>query len=139
MYDNSATFSFNSVRLASPLQKSKNITEGSWHEYPQSRNLSRMKDLKQRTSLIHVGNEAIVKQGLLSLPKTTHNLSDASKVRVDAWQTGTLLPAICIYIMVHGEFTQSNGKEKSFDRSFIIAPAPPTSQYVYLVYNPVLF
>ncbi|GJJ70518.1 nuclear RNA export factor [Entomortierella parvispora] len=129
MYDNSATFSYSTVRAPATVQKGKGRpNDDSWVDYPQGRNLSRIKDLKQRTNTIHVGNDAIVKQGLLPLPKTTHNLSDASKVRVDAWQTGTLLPAICIYIMVHGEFTQSNGKQKSFDRSFIIAPAPPTSQ-----------
>ncbi|KAG0055901.1 nuclear mRNA export, poly(A)+RNA binding protein [Gryganskiella cystojenkinii] len=118
MYDNSATFSYSAVKKGNDT----------WGGYNDSRNLSRIKDLKQRTNMLQVGNVAIVKEGLLQLPKTTHNLSDASKVRVDAWQTGGLLPAVCIYIMVHGEFQQANGKNKSFDRSFIIAPAPPNSQ-----------
>lgn len=69
----------------------------------------------------------------MPLPETKHDLTDASKFSVDAWQTGSLLPAVCIYIMVHGEYEQApvrgRGYTKSFDRSFIIAPAPPNSRY----------
>ncbi|KAF9985274.1 nuclear mRNA export, poly(A)+RNA binding protein [Mortierella antarctica] len=131
MYDNNATFSYAFVAEMSPLQKSQSKRGDTWIEYKGSRNMTRNKDLTSRTQKLHVGNNAIIQQGLLALPETAHNLSDASKVCVDAWQTGTLLPAICIYINVHGEYEQIKGAtkgRKSFDRSFIIAPAPPNSQ-----------
>lgn len=73
----------------------------------------------------------------MPLPGTKHDLTDASKFSVDAWQTGSLLPAVCIYIMVHGEYEQTpvrgRGYTKSFDRSFIIAPAPPNSRYIFVL------
>ncbi|KAF9191411.1 nuclear mRNA export, poly(A)+RNA binding protein [Haplosporangium sp. Z 767] len=131
MYDDIATFSYSTVSLISPLQKVQGKPGDSWSEYHKaSRNMCRVKDLSALTERIHVGNTAIVKQGLMNLPKTKHDLSDASKISVDAWQTGGLLPTVCIYIMVHGEYEQlgTKGLRKSFDRSFIIAPAPATSR-----------
>ncbi|KAF9425368.1 nuclear mRNA export, poly(A)+RNA binding protein [Podila epigama] len=133
MYDSSATFSFSTNQTISPAQKSKGKGGDNWSEYTaDTRNLSRLKDLGERTKRLHVGNVAIVKDGLMSFPETKHDLSDASKFCIDAWQTGNLLPAVCIYIMVHGEYQQAAsrgrpGYTKSFDRSFIIAPAPPSS------------
>ncbi|KAG0335187.1 nuclear mRNA export, poly(A)+RNA binding protein [Podila humilis] len=133
MYDSSATFSVCTNVTIPPVQKAKGMGGDNWAEYTNSaRNLSRLKNLSDRTTRLQVGNKDIVREGLIPLPKTTHDLSDPSKFCIDAWQTGGLLPAVCIYIMVHGEFAQGrspNGREytKSFDRSFIIAPAPPTS------------
>ncbi|KAF8935066.1 nuclear mRNA export, poly(A)+RNA binding protein [Haplosporangium bisporale] len=132
MYDSSATFSVSTNVTISPAQRSKGRGGDNWSEYSESaRNLSRLKDLSDRTKRLHVGNQDIVKEGLLPLPETKHDLTDASKFSVDAWQTGSLLPAVCIYIMVHGEYEQApvrgRGYTKSFDRSFIIAPAPPNS------------
>ncbi|KAF9144412.1 nuclear mRNA export, poly(A)+RNA binding protein [Mortierella sp. GBA39] len=132
MYDSSATFSYVADMTISNLQRLKGLRGDRWDSYVDgSRSLSRVKELDERTKRIHVGNTDIVKEGILKLPKTKHQLNDASKVCVDAWQTGGLLPAICIYIMVHGEYEESYGSRsivKSFDRSFIIAPAPPNSQ-----------
>ncbi|KAF9151142.1 nuclear mRNA export, poly(A)+RNA binding protein [Linnemannia schmuckeri] len=132
MYDSSATFSYVADMTISNLQRLKGLRGDRWENYVDgSRSLSRVKELDERTKRIHVGNADIVKEGILKLPKTKHQLDDASKVCVDAWQTGGLLPAICIYIMVHGEYEEPNGSRpvvKSFDRSFIIAPAPPNSQ-----------
>ncbi|KAF9391186.1 nuclear mRNA export, poly(A)+RNA binding protein [Podila verticillata] len=132
MYDSSATFSVSTNVTISPAQRSKGRGGDNWSEYSEStRNLSRLKDLSDRTKRLHVGNQDIVKEGLMPLPGTKHDLTDASKFSVDAWQTGSLLPAVCIYIMVHGEYEQTpvrgRGYTKSFDRSFIIAPAPPNS------------
>ncbi|KAG0277561.1 nuclear mRNA export, poly(A)+RNA binding protein [Linnemannia exigua] len=137
MYDSSATFSYVAELSLSNFQRLKGLKGDRWDNYVKgSRSLSRVKELDERTKRIHVGNTAIVNQGILTLPQTKHHLDDASKVCVDAWQTGGLLPAICIYIMVHGEFEEVNSSQhasrrpivKSFDRSFIIAPAPPNSQ-----------
>ncbi|KAF9550104.1 nuclear mRNA export, poly(A)+RNA binding protein [Mortierella hygrophila] len=132
MYDSSATFSYVADMTISNLQRLKGLRGDRWDRYVDgSRSLSRVKELDERIRRIHVGNTDIMKEGILKLPKTKHQLNDASKVCVDAWQTGGLLPAICIYIMVHGEYEESYGSRsvvKSFDRSFIIAPAPPNSQ-----------
>ncbi|KAF9928260.1 nuclear mRNA export, poly(A)+RNA binding protein [Linnemannia zychae] len=134
MYDSNATFSYVADMTISNHQRLNGLRGDRWEQYVDgSRSLSRVKELDERTKRIHVGNSAIVKQGLLPLPQTKHELNDASKICVDAWQTGGLLPAICIYIMMHGEFEEINPSVKrqvikSFDRSFIIAPAPPNSQ-----------
>lgn len=81
-----------------------------------------------------MGNEAIVLQALMKFPKTVHDLSDDSKICVDAWQTRGLLPTeTCIFASVHGEFEEyrpgpgPNPTRKSFDRTFILTPAPADS------------
>ncbi|KAF9431668.1 nuclear mRNA export, poly(A)+RNA binding protein [Entomortierella beljakovae] len=132
VYDNNATFSYSAVPLASPLQKIQGKQPENWGGYTsQSRNLSRIKDLAQRTARLYFGSRDIIEQGVMKLPETRHDLADASRVCVDAWQTGGLLPSICIYIMLHGEFEEvrrgQKGIQKSFDRSFIVAPAPAAS------------
>ncbi|KAF9173391.1 nuclear mRNA export, poly(A)+RNA binding protein [Mortierella sp. AD010] len=132
-YDNNATFSYVVMPLQSPLQRSRGKPADNWTGYnSQSRNLSRIKDLGQRTTRMYFGSRDIIQQGLMKFPETKHDLTDASKVSVDAWQTGGLLPSVCIYIMLHGEFEEvrrgsRDGPSKSFDRSFIIAPAPAGS------------
>ncbi|CAO3571148.1 unnamed protein product [Mortierella alpina] len=133
IYDVNATFSYSAITPPSPLQRSQGISSENWSEYlRQSRNLSRLSDLGARTSRLHVGSKDIVYQGLMQLPETRHDLSENSKVCVDAWETGGLLPTVCIYISVHGEFEEvrrgmQESVRKSFDRTFIIAPAPPGS------------
>ncbi|KAG0046781.1 nuclear mRNA export, poly(A)+RNA binding protein [Gryganskiella cystojenkinii] len=157
MYDSSATFSYQIADIHPNMPKRRDHTSRKsqdWDPYAlKNRDLSETRDLIQRTATLHVGNEAIVRQGLLKLPSSAHDLSDASKICVDAWQTGSLLPTVCIYVMVHGEFEEprapgamsssSRGRgrggrndgygsrngpstiRRSFDRTFIIAPAPP--------------
>ncbi|ORZ07236.1 hypothetical protein BCR41DRAFT_373666 [Lobosporangium transversale] len=131
-YDSNATFSYSVMIQPSPLQKSKGKPTENWSAYiPQSRNLLRIRDLGQRTTRLYFGSQDIIQQGLMKLPDTKHDLADASKFCIDAWQTGGLLPAVCIYIMIHGELQEVRRNRevilKSFDRSFIIAPAPPNS------------
>ncbi|KAF9990295.1 RNA polymerase II transcription factor B subunit 4 [Mortierella antarctica] len=133
IYDVNATFSYSAITQPSPLQRSQGISSENWSEYLlQSRNLSRLSDLGARTTRLHVGSKDIVYQGLMQLPETRHDLSENSKVCVDAWETGGLLPTVCIYISVHGEFEEvrrgvQESVRKSFDRTFIIAPAPQGS------------
>ncbi|KAF9972971.1 nuclear mRNA export, poly(A)+RNA binding protein [Actinomortierella ambigua] len=131
IYDVSATFSLQVVTHTSQLMKKQG--KGRMDDYGDylaySRNLSRCKDLEARTSRLHVGNNAIIQDGLLKLPGTKHDLSDAAKVCVDAYQTANLLPAVCIHVAVHGEYHDEGRSKtrKSYDRSFILAPAPPGS------------
>ncbi|KAK3829016.1 MAG: hypothetical protein J3Q66DRAFT_275631 [Benniella sp.] len=131
-YDANATFSFATMQLPSLLQKKRGDPSDNWSVYhAQSRNMTRVKDLEQRTKRLHYGNKDIIQEGLMKLPETKHDLSDATKFCIDAWQTGGLLPAVCIYISMHGAFEEVHhgrqGVLKSFDRTFIIAPAPPNS------------
>ncbi|KAG9324433.1 hypothetical protein KVV02_004453 [Mortierella alpina] len=133
IYDVNATFSYSAITQPSPLRRSQGMSSENWSEYLlQSRNLSRLSDLGARTTRLHVGSKDIVYQGLMQLPETRHDLSENSKVCVDAWETGGLLPTVCIYISVHGEFEEvrrgvQESVRKSFDRTFIIAPAPQGS------------
>ncbi|KAF9915782.1 nuclear mRNA export, poly(A)+RNA binding protein, partial [Modicella reniformis] len=120
------------MQLVPPLRKNKGELPDNWTVYTiQSRNMTRVKDLDPRTKRLHYGNKDIVREGLMKIPATKHDLSDASKFCIDAWQTGGLLPAVCIYISMHGAFEELHhgrkGLLKSFDRTFIIAPAPPSS------------
>lgn len=132
VYDTNATFSFATMQLVSPLQKKKGEPADNWSAYhSQSRNLTRVKDLDQRTRRLHYGSKDIIQHGLMKLPETKHDITEASKFCIDAWQTGGLLPAVCIYVSMHGAFEEVHhgrqGVPKSFDRTFIIAPAPPNS------------
>ncbi|KAF9128474.1 nuclear mRNA export, poly(A)+RNA binding protein [Mortierella sp. GBA39] len=106
-----------------------------WSEYlSRSRNFETLKETSSRESRLFMGNEAIILQALIKFPKTVHDLSDDSKICVDAWQTRGLLPTeTCIFASVHGEFEEyrpgpsSNPTRKSFDRTFILTPAPADS------------
>ncbi|KAG0068571.1 nuclear mRNA export, poly(A)+RNA binding protein [Linnemannia elongata] len=119
-------------------QRSQNDTalqRSVWSEYlARSRNFETVKEPSSRETRLFMGNEAIVLQALLNFPKTVHDLSDDSKICVDAWQTRGLLPTeTCIFASVHGEFEEyrpgpvPNPARKSFDRTFILTPAPADS------------
>lgn len=70
------------------------------------------------------------------LPMTRHPIAEPGKFVFDAWQMEGLLappapgapPATAMFATVHGQFTELpiNGV-RSFDRTFILAPAPPGS------------
>jgi hypothetical protein len=88
--------------------------------------------------MLFVGNQMIIYQALMNLPRTVHDLSDDSKICVDAWQMEGLFPGeTCIFASVHGEYEEYRGgpipsrSRKSFDRTFILAPVPKDSMYVF--------
>ncbi|KAG0269141.1 nuclear mRNA export, poly(A)+RNA binding protein [Actinomortierella ambigua] len=103
IYDVNATFSMQVVTQTSQLMKKQGKSRpDDFSDYlAYSRNLSRYSDLETRTSRLHVGSGTIIRDGLLKLPRTKHDLSDAAKGR--------------------------SKSPKSYDRSFILAPAPPGS------------
>ncbi|KAF9086720.1 nuclear mRNA export, poly(A)+RNA binding protein [Mortierella sp. AD031] len=150
LYDCRATFSCSVIPIESSMQQQQQAQEQQqrgghgqqnqqnntparrqvWLEYlPRSRNLLTTKDLSKRVSSLYVGNDAIT-QTLLRFPETRHDMSNESKFCVDAWQTGGLLRDVCIYASVHGEYEEfrrgqfANPVRKSFDRTFVLAPAP---------------
>lgn len=87
---------------------------------------------------MHAGPSAIV-AALNRLPRTTHPLHDASKFVVDAWlvpnvdvqartDAGTC-PDALLFISVHGEYAEAPSQGvRSFDRTFLVAPAVPGSE-----------
>ncbi|KAI7871026.1 hypothetical protein BDF14DRAFT_1767650 [Spinellus fusiger] len=79
-----------------------------------------------------MGNEAIIKQFTI-LPPTIHTLAQSNNFMTDAWQVPVSSHAcqVVLYLTIHGELREATGLKGarySFDRSFIIAPAPPNSK-----------
>ncbi|KAJ7650754.1 hypothetical protein FB45DRAFT_997566 [Roridomyces roridus] len=88
-----------------------------------SRNLSRL--IGDRViSTLHTGSEDIV-QAIIKLPLTKHDILGASeKFCVDAFLAG-----VGLLVVVHGEFVEAPSQGvRSFDRTFILAPAPEGSR-----------
>ncbi|GAA5922659.1 hypothetical protein JCM1841_006770 [Sporobolomyces salmonicolor] len=100
-----------------------------------SRNLTRVKNPEKRLATLKVTPSSVV-SSIVTLPKTKHPLEESSKFVWDSWTMPNLLaPTVpggegetVIYAVVHGEFTEFPTKGvRSFDRTFILAPAPPNS------------
>ena len=123
-------------RLMHTMPHQKDLTFDKYIELG-SRNLMRTHNVKPLLRSMHYGGEAIV-AFLKRLPITMHPLHDASKFVVDAWllpnvdvkaqTSATERPDALLYINVHGEFCEAPSQGiRSFDRVFVVAPAPPTS------------
>ncbi|GAA5980720.1 hypothetical protein JCM10908_001750 [Rhodotorula pacifica] len=100
-----------------------------------SRNLMRVKNPEKRVKTLQVTPAAVI-SSIATLPKTKHPLDDSAKFIWDSWTMPNFLapPApgaegeTVIFASVHGEFTEISCKGvRSFDRNFILAPAPPGS------------
>jgi len=77
---------------------------------------------------LHVGAEEAVKS-MMNLPKTVHDVAGApEKFCVDAWPVGQG-EGMNLFISVHGQFIEQPSQGiRSFDRSFVLAPAPDGSR-----------
>ncbi|EIW83907.1 NTF2-like protein [Coniophora puteana RWD-64-598 SS2] len=141
-YHPSATFSF-AVNTAIP---SRARVQGFHKEMPNqrklewstwlagSRNLSRMGGgVGKLVKSLHLGSEEIIRT-LSDLPKTKHEVTGApEKFCVDAWPVGQG-EHLKLFISVHGQFAEDPSQGiRSFDRSFVLAPAVPGSRYVLSV------
>lgn len=94
-----------------------------------SRNFLRTKQAQRREETLHVGPERIV-AALQKLPKTSHPLNEASKFVVDTYQQPgqTQEYPDLLIVVVHGEFTEHPSMGlRSFERTFVLAPATPGS------------
>ncbi|KAF8529914.1 hypothetical protein JB92DRAFT_2860242 [Gautieria morchelliformis] len=98
-----------------------------------SRNLSRVNTLARAEKSLHTGPDEIVGK-LTSLPGTRHDINAQEKFVVDAWPVQGVLPlpgdaSTVLFITVHGQLEEepSHGI-RSFDRSFILAPAADGSR-----------
>ncbi|CCL98168.1 uncharacterized protein FIBRA_00162 [Fibroporia radiculosa] len=94
-----------------------------------SRNLNRMGGgIEKMTKTLHVGHEAAVR-AMADLPSTKHDVAGApDKFCIDAWpiQQGD---SAQLFITVHGQFIEEPSQGvRSFDRSFILAPAADDSR-----------
>lgn len=94
-----------------------------------SRNLSRMAGGGEKlVKTLHVGGEEAVK-AMVELPSTKHDVSSApEKFCVDAWPISHA-GATALFMTLHGQFTELPSEGiRSFDRSFILAPAADGSR-----------
>lgn len=101
-----------------------------------SRNVMRSHNQKALLRSLHRGPAAIA-AFLARLPPTAHPLHDATRFVVDAWilpnvdvraHTGADRPDALLFITVHGEFAELPSRGlRSFDRTFVVAPAAPMS------------
>ncbi|KAJ2841407.1 nuclear mRNA export, poly(A)+RNA binding protein [Coemansia brasiliensis] len=93
-----------------------------------SRNLTRVKSHQKRIHALVVGKAAVV-QAIAQLPATYHPVQDAQRFSFDAWRIdvdGALQGVAAV--AVHGEFTEQQSRNViSFDRTFMLVPAPPGS------------
>ncbi|RPA71960.1 NTF2-like protein [Ascobolus immersus RN42] len=133
-YDAESTFSVAANTLAPRVeQPGVKIRSNPWVDYyPFSRNLHRTTN--QETRRIHKGAAAIGKVWS-SLPRTKHDVSDATHWVYDVWPVEGLpdptnphnihgvTGVICT---VHGEFEElgPSGVRRSFDRVFTLGPGP---------------
>ncbi|KIP04393.1 hypothetical protein PHLGIDRAFT_31380 [Phlebiopsis gigantea 11061_1 CR5-6] len=94
-----------------------------------SRNLSRVGGREDKVAkTLHVGGEEAVK-AMVALPSTKHDVGGSpEKFCVDAWPT-PYADGIALFMSLHGQFTELPTEGiRSFDRSFILAPAPEGSR-----------
>jgi len=73
---------------------------------------------------LHLGRENVVRS-IVGLPNTKHDITGApSAFCLDGWLTGSTL-----FVTVHGQFTEEPVNAlRSFDRSFVLAPAADDSR-----------
>lgn len=121
-------------RLLHTLPHQKDLTFDKYMDLG-SRNILRTHNTKSLLRSLHHGSDAIV-AFLQRLPRTQHPLTDATRFVVDAWllpnvdvqaqTSATERPDALLFISVHGEFTELPAQGvRSFDRAFLVAPAPP--------------
>ncbi|KAH8100008.1 hypothetical protein BXZ70DRAFT_939960 [Cristinia sonorae] len=143
-YHPSATFSFSANTNIPPRARvegfhySKDMPNQRKLEWPPwlmgglggSRNLSRMKGgMEKMAKTLHIGSEAAVK-AMMDLPATEHDVVGApEKFCIDAWPVSTADGAMNLFLTIHGQFTELPSRGiRSFDRSFILTPAPEGSR-----------
>ncbi|OCH95422.1 NTF2-like protein [Obba rivulosa] len=94
-----------------------------------SRNLNRMGGgVEKMAKTLHIGNQEVVK-AMSDLPKTRHDVAGApEKFCVDAFPV-THGDSMHLFVTVHGQFVEEPAEGiRSFDRSFMLAPAPEGSR-----------
>ncbi|KAF9223914.1 NTF2-like protein [Gyrodon lividus] len=139
-YHPSATFSF-SINTAIPARariqglhsQLPNQRKLDWSVWLNggSRNLNRIGGgggLDKAFNSLHLGSEAAIR-AMSALPKTKHEISGSpEKFCIDAWPVGQG-ENLKLFISLHGQFIEEPSQGiRSFDRAFVMAPAPPGSR-----------
>ncbi|KAL4064487.1 hypothetical protein J3A83DRAFT_4360985 [Scleroderma citrinum] len=96
-----------------------------------SRNLTRLggsDGMDKAVTSLHIGGEAVIR-AMTALPKTRHEISNSpEKFCIDAWPVGQG-DNMKLFISLHGQFNEEPSQGiRSFDRTFVLAPAPPGSR-----------
>ncbi|KAJ8589738.1 NTF2-like protein [Rhizopogon salebrosus TDB-379] len=94
-----------------------------------SRNLNRMGGgVDKVVNSLHLGSEAAIR-AMSTLPKTKHDVCGSpEKFCIDAWPVGQG-ENLKLFITLHGQFVEEPSQGiRSFDRAFVLAPAPPGSR-----------
>jgi len=94
-----------------------------------SRNLSRVAGAVDKVlKSIHVGRESVL-SAMASLPKMKHDIVGAAeKFCIDSWPV-THEERTTLFLSIHGQLVEEPvGGVRSFDRSFILVPAPDGSR-----------
>lgn len=125
LYAESGVFTM-SLNVSAPRKKTGGAFQGaSWQAYiGASRNLTRITQIDARIARTNIGRRQIV-QALQHLPKTKHDLSDATLFAVDSFTFTTSDGSPLIQVNVHGEFREKVQKQesrRSFDRTFVLGP-----------------
>ncbi|KAG8954423.1 nuclear mRNA export, poly(A)+RNA binding protein [Tulasnella sp. 424] len=137
-YSPNATFSV-SINTAVPararisrffleLPHQKQLNWEAWT--PLSRNLTRIKNTGDVAShRLFKSPEDIVK-ALHRVPQTKHDIANGGNTFLaESWIVSSVLTLDTLLVTVHGQFTELPAQgQRSFDRTFILAPAAPDSK-----------
>jgi len=140
VYNESATFSFQantSIPARAKIQgfqyskEMPNQRHLDWSLWlgAGSRNLSRVGGIVDKMlKSIHLGRDNVL-SAMSSLPQTRHDIVGAAeKFCIDAWPV-THEDRTTLFLSVHGQFIEEPvGGVRSFDRSFVLSPAPEGSR-----------
>ncbi|KAI0303614.1 hypothetical protein B0F90DRAFT_1707401 [Multifurca ochricompacta] len=130
VYNEFATFSFqaNTIQYSKEMPNQRNLEWSPWLGAG-SRNLSRLAGaVDKMLKSIHVGRKNVI-NAMISLPRTKHDIVGAAeKFCIDAWPV-THENRTTLFLSIHGQFVEEPvGGVRSFDRSFILVPAPEGSR-----------
>lgn len=139
-YHPSATFSFScntaipsrariqGLHVSKDMPNQRKLDWGIWLNNG-SRNLNRMGGgVDKVVNSLHLGSEEAIR-AMSTLPKTKHDVSGSpEKFCIDAWPVGQG-ENLKLFISLHGQFIEEPSQGiRSFDRAFVLAPAPPGSR-----------
>ncbi|ORX48971.1 NTF2-like protein [Piromyces finnis] len=138
LYDDNALFSLSiNNNIPSWRKRFERGNMSNWKAYDRNFKSTRQ---SLRDNLLSKGKNAII-QTIAKLPSTKHPLEDNSKFIIDSWQINVAPQQILIYLNISGEFKEVDVKlNKSFSRTFLIAPSQPQSNaanagWAYTIFN----
>lgn len=140
LYDDNAVFSLSVNHNSPPWRKyyERGDNMSNWKAF--DRNFKTTTRQSNRDNLLIKNKNAII-QTIAKLPSTKHPLEDDSKFIIDSWQINISPQQVLIYLNISGEFKEVDIKlNKSFSRTFLIAPSQPQSNaakagWAYTIFN----